>query len=273
MTVPAGSSLLDDPHRAARLAAQSLAESTGVPQHDVAVVLGSGWVPAAEVLGDASHDFPVTDLPGFAPPAVEGHAGRVRSVVSSGRRVLVFLGRTHLYEGRGVAAVVHAVRTAAAAGVRVVVLTNGCGGLDPSWTPGTPVLISDHINLTGRSPVQGAHFVDVTDLYSSRLRELCREIEPDLPEGVYVQFPGPHYETPAEIRMVRTIGGHLVGMSTGLEAIAAREAGVEVLGLSLVTNLAAGMTGEPLNHDEVLAAGRASAQRMGRLLADVVARV
>jgi purine-nucleoside phosphorylase len=135
------------------------------------------------------------------------------------------------------------------------------------------VLISDHINLTGCSPVQGAHFVDVTDLYSSRLRALCREIEPSLPEGVYVQFPGPHYETPAEIRMVRTIGGHLAGMSTGLEAIAAREAGVEVLGLSLVTNFAAGMTGEPLNHEEVLAAGRASATRMGRLLADVVARV
>lgn len=273
MTVGATSSLLDDPHRAARLAAKSLAEATGVAQHDVAVVLGSGWVPAAEVLGDASHDLPVTDLPGFAPPAVEGHAGRVRSVIASGKRVLVFLGRTHLYEGRGVSAVVHGVRTAAAAGCRVIVLTNGCGGLDTTWTPGTAVLIADHINLTGRSPIQGAHFVDVTDLYSPRLRALCREIDPDLPEGVYVQFPGPQYETPAEIRMVRTIGGQLVGMSTTLEAIAAREAGVEVLGISLVTNFAAGMTGEPLNHDEVLAAGRTSATRMGRLLADVVGRL
>jgi purine-nucleoside phosphorylase len=165
------------------------------------------------------------------------------------------------------------VRTAAAAGCGVIVLTNGCGGLDPSWSPGTPVLISDHLNLTGRSPLAGARFVDVTDLYSARLRALCQQVDPGLPEGVYAQFPGPHYETPAEIRMVRTIGGDLVGMSTALEAIAAREAGMEVLGISLVTNLAAGMTGEPLDHEEVLTAGRAAATRMGRLLADVVSRL
>ncbi|MFC7502231.1 purine-nucleoside phosphorylase, partial [Nocardioides sp. GCM10030258] len=141
------------------------------------------------------------------------------------------------------------------------VLTNGCGGLKPTWTPGTPVLISDHINLTGQSPIVGANFVDLTDLYSSRLREMCREIEPSLDEGVYVQFPGPHYETPAEVRMAGVLGGHLVGMSTTLEAIAAREAGMEILGISLVTNLAAGMSGEPLNHAEVLEAGRAAATR------------
>jgi purine-nucleoside phosphorylase len=135
------------------------------------------------------------------------------------------------------------------------------------------VLISDHINLTGRSPVDGARFIDVTDLYSPRLRALCREIDPTLPEGVYAQFPGPHYETPAEIRMVATIGGDLVGMSTGLEAIAAREAGMEVLGISLVTNLAAGLSGRPLDHEEVLAAGRSAATRMGHLLAEVVARL
>ena len=189
------------------------------------------------------------------------------------RRALVFLGRTHFYEGKGVAAVVHGVRTAAAAGVRTVVLTNGCGGLDPRWTPGTPVLISDHINLTATSPIEGANFVDLTDLYSSRLRALCREVDPSLDEGVYVQFPGPHYETPAEIGMVRAIGGTLVGMSTTLEAIAAREAGLEVLGLSLVTNLAAGISGEPLNHEEVLEAGKAAASRMGALLADVIPRI
>ena len=274
VNAPADSlSTLEDPYSAARLAAQSLAELTGVARHDVALVLGSGWVPAAELLGEASHDLPVTDLPGFAPPAVQGHAGRVRSVLAGDKRLLVFLGRTHLYEGRGVAAVVHGVRTAAAAGCRVVVLTNGCGGLDPAWSPGTPVLISDHLNLTGRSPVLGARFVDVTDLYSARLRALCRLVEPDLPDGVYAQFPGPHYETPAEIAMVRTMGGDLVGMSTGLEAIAAREAGMEVLGISLVTNLAAGMTGAPLDHSEVLAAGQAAATRMGRLLGDVVARL
>ena len=149
-------------------------------------------------------------------------------------------------------------------------LTNGCGGLKDTWTPGTPVLISDHINLTGRSPIEGANFVDLTDLYSPRLRALCREVDPSLDEGVYVQFPGPHYETPAEIGMVRAIGGHLVGMSTTLEAIAAREAGLEVLGISLVTNLAAGITGEPLDHEEVLAAGRSAATRMGELLGGVV---
>jgi purine-nucleoside phosphorylase len=135
------------------------------------------------------------------------------------------------------------------------------------------VLIRDHVNLTGASPVEGAHFVDLTDLYSSRLRALCRDVEPDLDEGVYVQLRGPHYETPAEIAMVRAIGGDLVGMSTGLEAIAAREAGAEVLGISLVTNLAAGITGAPLGHEEVLAAGRASAARIGALLARVVPRL
>jgi purine-nucleoside phosphorylase len=262
-----------DPYDAARAAAATLAERTGVPRHDVALVLGSGWVPAADLVGETVADLAVTDLPGFAPPAVEGHAGRLRSVRTGSGHALVFLGRTHLYEGRGVAAVVHGVRTAVAAGARVVVLTNGCGGLREHWTPGTPVLISDHINLTATSPIAGARFVDLTDLYSARLRALCREVDPGLEEGVYVQLPGPHYETPAEIRMVRTIGGDLVGMSTTLEAIAAREAGAEVLGISLVTNLAAGITGEPLDHEEVLAAGRAAAERMGHLLADVVGRL
>jgi purine-nucleoside phosphorylase len=153
------------------------------------------------------------------------------------------------------------------------VLTNGCGGLRDGWRPGQPVLISDHINLTATSPVVGATFVDLTDLYSPRLRALCRGVEPGLDEGVYVQMPGPHYETPAEIGMIRSIGGDLVGMSTTLEAIAAREAGLEILGLSLVTNLAAGMTGEPLNHEEVLAAGKDAAERMGGLLAAVLPRM
>ena len=253
-------------------AAMAIAATTGVPRHDIAVVLGSGWVPAADLLGTTVAEVPFTELPYFSAPAVEGHAGTVRSIDADGTRVLVFLGRTHLYEERGVDAVTHGVRTAAAAGCRTVVLTNGCGGLDPSWTPGTPVLISDHINLTGASPLHGAHFVDLTDLYSPRLRALCREIEPSLVEGVYGQFHGPMYETPAEIRMLRSIGGTLVGMSTALEAIVARAEGMEILGLSLVTNLAAGMSGEPLNHEEVLAAGRASAERMGTLLAEVIRR-
>jgi purine-nucleoside phosphorylase len=262
-----------DPYALAQQSAAALAVASGADHHDVAVVLGSGWEPAADALGETVVDLAVTDLPGFAPPVVEGHAGRIRSVVSGEKRLLVSLGRTHLYERRGVAAVVHGVRTAAAAGCRVVVLTNGCGSLEPTWTPGTPVLIRDHVNLTGRSPLEGAQFIDLTDLYAVRLRAVARRIDPSLPEGVYVQFPGPHYETPAEIQMVRAIGGDLVGMSTALEAIAAREAGMEVLGISLVTNAAAGVTGEPLHHAEVLEAGRAAAARMGDLLNQVVARL
>jgi purine-nucleoside phosphorylase len=261
------------PFRLAADAAAVLRDRTGVERHDVALVMGSGWLPAVDALGESTAELSTTDLPGFVPPAVPGHSGRVRSVRAGDRNLLVFLGRTHLYEGLGVRPVVHSVRTAAAAGCRVVVLTNGCGGLDAARAPGTPVLISDHVNLTATSPLEGATFVDLTDLYSGRLRAVCRELEPGLAEGVYVQFTGPHYETPAEIRMVRTIGGDLVGMSTALEAIAAREAGLEVLGISLVTNLAAGMTGERLDHVEVLEAGRSAATRMGELLSRVLPRL
>ncbi|WP_371481145.1 purine-nucleoside phosphorylase [Kitasatospora sp. NBC_00315] len=267
-----------DPYAAARAAAERLRELTGAERHDVALVMGSGWVPAADALGEIMAEFPVTELPGFPAPAVAGHSGKIRSVRITGagsedRRALVFLGRNHYYEGHGVATVVHGVRMAAAAGCATIVLTNGCGGLREGWVPGQPVLISDHINLTADSPIVGANFVDLTDLYSRRLRELCREVDPSLDEAVYVQFRGPHYETPAEVHMARVIGGELVGMSTTLEAIAAREAGAEVLGISLVTNLAAGITGEPLNHAEVLEAGKASAERMGALLAKVLERI
>lgn len=269
---------LGTPAARAADAAAELATATGVARHDVALVMGSGWLPAVDALGEVTADLATTDLPGFAPPAVAGHAGRIRSVRARGsagedRQLLVLLGRTHLYEGHGVPSVVHGIRMAAAAGCRAVVLTNGCGGLRPEWEPGTPVLISDHINLTATSPIEGAEFVDLTDLYSPRLRALCREVDPSLDEGVYVQLPGPHYETPAEIRMVRTLGGDLVGMSTTLEAIAARQAGMEVLGISLVTNAAAGLTGAPLDHEEVLAAGRDAATRMGDLLGRVVPEV
>ena len=261
------------PYELADEAATRLAELTGVEQHDIALVLGSGWLPAVDALGEATAEISTTDLPGFSAAAVAGHSGKIRSVRSGDRHLLVFLSRTHYYEGKGVAAVVHGVRTAAKAGCRAIVLTNGCGGLKPHWIPGTPVLISDHINLTGRSPIEGATFVDLTDLYSSRLRAMCREVEPSLEEGVYVQFPGPHYETPAEVRMAGVIGGDLVGMSTTLEAIAAREAGMEILGISLVTNLAAGLSGEALNHEEVLVAGKSAATRMGALLSDIVPRI
>jgi purine-nucleoside phosphorylase len=253
-------------------AAALIAKQTGVDSHDVAVVLGSGWRPAADELGVAEFELPVADLPGFTAPTVAGHGGTARSLQVGDKRALVLLGRTHLYEGRGVGAVVHGVRTAAAAGCRTVVLTNAAGCLRDGVSVGQPVVISDHLNLTATSPLVGAQFVDLTDLYSPRLRALAREIDPTLVEGVYAGLPGPHFETPAEIRMLRTMGADLVGMSTVLEAIAARAAGVEVFGLSLVTNLAAGVTGEPLNHEEVLEAGRASASRMGVLLRALVER-
>jgi len=269
----------DTPTEAAQQAAeaaQALARRTGADRHDIALVLGSGWLPAVTALSEratADLEFPSTELPGFLPPAVTGHAGTVRSLAVDGKRILVFLGRTHYYEGRGVAAVVHGVRVAAAAGCAVTVLTNGCGGLRADMRVGDPVLISDHLNLTAASPLVGARFVDLTDLYSPRLRALLQEIDPSLAEGVYAQFPGPHYETPAEVRMARTLGADLVGMSTALEAIAARAEGSEVLGVSLVTNLAAGMTGQPLDHAEVLAAGNAAATRAGGLLVELIGRL
>jgi purine-nucleoside phosphorylase len=253
----------------AAAAAAELAARTGIDRHDVAIVLGSGWVPAIDALGTATADLAVTDLPGFLPPAVEGHAGRIRSLDVAGRRVLAFLGRTHLYEGRGVESVVHGVRVAAAAGCRVVVLTNACGGLRPGFAVGDPVLISDHLNLTARTPLVGPRFVDLSDLYAERLRALVHAIDPSIAQGVYAQFPGPQYETPAEVRMAGVLGADLVGMSTALEAIAAHAEGCEVLGISLVTNLAAGL-GDPLDHEEVLAVGRASAARMGTLLGQVI---
>ncbi|MEE1804121.1 MULTISPECIES: purine-nucleoside phosphorylase [unclassified Streptomyces] len=271
--IPANADGPADPLAAADAAAATLRELTGAETHDVALVMGSGWAPAVDALGAPEAEFPVTELPGFPPPAVEGHGGRIRSYRIAEKRALVFLGRTHYYEGRGVASVAHGVRTAVAAGCKTIILTNGCGGLREGMRPGQPVLISDHINLTAVSPIVGANFVDLTDLYSPRLRALCKEIEPGLEEGVYVQFTGPHYETPAEINMVRAMGGDLVGMSTVLEAIAAREAGAEVLGISLVTNLAAGISGAPLNHEEVLQAGRDSATQMGALLARVLDRI
>jgi purine-nucleoside phosphorylase len=261
-----------DPASLAALAAGELASALGGP-HDVAVVMGSGWAPAADAFGPASGSIAIGELPGFAAPTAVGHGGEVRSVRVGDRGVLLFLGRTHYYEGRGVDPVVHGVRTAAAAGVKSVVLTNAAGGLAPDHRVGQAVIISDHLNLTARSPLVGADFVDLTDLYSARLRTLARELDPGLTEGVYAQLPGPHYETPAEIRMLRTLGADLVGMSTALEAIAARAAGLEVFGLSMVTNAAAGITGEKLDHAEVLAAGKAAAGRLGQFLVDLIGRL
>jgi len=261
-----------DPFEIARIAATEIAELTGVAHHDVALTLGSGWGKAAELIGETTHTIPAQEITGFSAPALEGHVGTLRSVLlPNGKRALVIGARTHYYEGHGVRRVVHSVRTAAATGAKTMILTNGAGGIRETWTPGTPVLISDHINLTADSPLEGATFIDLTDLYSTRLRDLARTIDPGLDEGVYCQFRGPHYETPAEVQMAKAIGGHIVGMSTALEAIAARQAGMEILGLSLITNLAAGIQKEPLSHAEVLAAGKQAEPVISALLARIVA--
>jgi purine-nucleoside phosphorylase len=263
---------MTDPQAQARAAAEELRRATKVDHHDVAVVLGSGWRPAADVLGTPDTEVAMVELPGFAAPAVPGHGGVIRSVGVNDTRVLVLVGRTHGYEGHGVASVVHGVRTAVAAGARVIMLTNAAGGLHADMRVGQPVLITDHLNLTGRSPLVGPRFVDLTDLYSARLRAAARQIDPSLAEGIYAGLHGPHFETPAEIRALRVLGADLVGMSTVLEAIAVRAAGAEVFGLSLVTNLAAGITGQPLDHLEVLEAGRNAAADMGALLRELVMR-
>jgi purine-nucleoside phosphorylase len=264
----------DDPFAAAAASAARLTDRTGPP--DVAVILGSGWAAAADAIGAASAEIPLAELGGFPQPTVAGHTPVVRIVTVGPLRVLVFLGRVHLYEGLPPATVVHGVRMAVSAGCRVVVLTNAAGGIRAGLSVGQPVLISDHLNLTGTSPLAGPppsvgpRFTDLTDLYSARLRALAHDADPSLADGVYAMLPGPHYETPAEIRMLRTLGADLVGMSTALEAIAARHLGAEVLGISLVTNLAAGLGGQSLSHAEVIEAGQASASRMGTLLAAIL---
>jgi purine-nucleoside phosphorylase len=293
-----------DPYAAARASAVALTELTGLDRYDAAVVLGSGWAPAADAaaaaLGAEVTEIPVARLGGFVAGTVAGHQGVVRSLTvpapegaaaapqsaSEGRppaalRLLVFLGRVHLYEGHPVAAVVHGVRTAAAAGCRAVVLTNAAGGIREGYRVGQPVLIRDHLNLTAQAPLTGppppepygSRFTDLTDLYSARLRALARAADPGLAEGVYAALPGPHYETPAEIAMLRLLGADLVGMSTVLEAIAARHLGLEVMGLSLVTNLAAGLSPAGLDHTEVVAAGAAATDRLGALLARILPQV
>lgn len=253
----------------ARLAADVIAHRSGVECHDVVLTLGSGWREGAASLGETVAVIPATEIPGFSSTAVPGHSGVVQSIrLDNGTYALVVGARAHLYEGRGVHAVAHGMRTAAATGVRTAVLTNGAGGIDPAFGVGDTVLISDHLNLTAVSPLIGADFVDLTDLYSARLRDIAKRVVPGLQEGVYVQLPGPHFETPAEIRALSMLGGQLVGMSTVLEAITARSLGIEVLGISLVTNAAAGLSG-PIDHHEVLAEGDAAAAR----LADTVKRM
>jgi len=243
------------PLHQARTAADALVEELGAP--DAAVVLGSGWAMAAAGLGTVSAETPMAGIPGSSTPSVEGHGKNVQAIDTSDKRVWVFGGRTHLYEGHGPHAVVHLVRAAVLAGSATVVLTNAAGALSADYQVGQPVLLADQLNLTGTTPLIGeeppegfpGRFCDLTEIYSKRLRAAVRDHH--LSEGVYAGMLGGAYETPAEIRMLAGLGATVVGMSTVLEAIAAKHLGAEVAGVSLVTNMAAGL-GDALSHQEVL---------------------
>jgi purine-nucleoside phosphorylase len=251
-------------------------------QHQVLVVLGSGWAESVSMLEQASNtpirSIPVHEVPGFAKPTALGHGGHLISITIGLTRILLLTGRTHLYEGRGVHSVVHGVRSAHAAGCSSVVLTNGAGCLRPDWKVGSAVLIRDHINLTGHSPLTGdtppapfaGRFVDLTDAYSQKLREVAKRVAPDIVEAVYLGLHGPHFESPSEIRAAASWGAEMVGMSTVLEVIAARHLAMNVLAISLATNQAAGMSSEPLSVEEVIQVGIDAAPRAGALLRDVL---
>jgi purine-nucleoside phosphorylase len=265
----ASAAVAADPYAAARDAARVLAARTGADRHDVLVVLGSGWAGAADAFGETVAELDVTGLPGFLPFVAEGHVGRVRSSVLAGRRVLTFLGRTHLYEGHGAAQVVHAVRTAAAAGCTLAVLTSANGSLRPRWGTGTGVVLRDHLNLSGGAPLVGPRFVDLTDVWTPRWRDRALAADPGLVEGVYAMMRGPEYQPLAETLMLRTLGADVVGMSTVLEAIAAREAGMELLGLSVVTTVEG--SGGAIDFEEVVRVAAAAATRLGGVVATVLA--
>ena len=270
--------MMTNPYELSQRAADELRAASGVDSYDLAIVLGSGWRDGASALGTPMSEISTTSLSGFVAPTVAGHSGAILSLRAGDKNVALVAGRVHLYEGNTADQVVHPVRTVIAAGAKTVVLTNAAGGIDSTKGPGTVVMIKDHINLTATSPLEGpppppqypVRFVDLSDLYSKRLRARVSAVIPDLGEGVYAGFRGPHYETPAEILMARTMGASLGGMSTVLEAIAARHLGADVLGLSLVTNFAAGIAAGSLNHLEVLEAGENAASALGDLLSQLV---
>ena len=263
------------PLPAAQHVADRIAALTGRARHDAVVVLGSGWGPAADALGEPVAEAAMADV-GLLPPVAEGHRGLLRSCTVAGRPVLVLLGRTHLYEGHGVYAVTLPVRTAAACGVRVAVLTNANGSLRPDWPVGQPVLLADHLNLTATSALAGpplagpAGPADPAGCWSARLRGIARDVDPSLPEGVYAVLPGPHYETRAEALALRAVGADLVGMSTVTEATALHADGVELLGLSVVTALE--LDPSPIDPSDVVAVAEAGAARTGPVIRDVLAR-
>ncbi|TVR58089.1 MAG: purine-nucleoside phosphorylase [Spirochaetaceae bacterium] len=237
------------------------------------IVLGSGLSEIARSFDGI--EIAYTAIDGFPAPTVAGHAG----VMTVTPDVVVMAGRFHHYEGRAADEIVLPVHVMARLGVSTVVLTNAAGAVNAAYSPGDLVVIADHLNLIGMNPLIGPHiesagprFPDMTDAYEPELRALACEIDPSLPEGVYAALTGPNYETPAEIRMLRTLGADLVGMSTVPECIAARALGLRVFGLSCVTNMAAGMSGRPLDHKDVVATGAGARARMQALLHDFISR-
>ena len=269
----------DQPALLDALEAAVRARSALVPA--VGIVLGSGLGGLAEDLEDAVA-IPFAELPGWPTATAPGHVGRLLLGRLGGRPVVMLQGRFHMYEGNDPGLVIQPVLLFARLGAKTVFLTNAAGGLDPSFGPGTLMVISDHINLTGRNPLIGANaddigprFPDLTYAWSPALRTLLHAAAGAegvaLAEGVYVGLTGPNYETPAEVRMLAALGGHAVGMSTVLECIAARWAGLDVVGVSLVSNAGAGYSGEPLTHEEVLAAGMEAGPRLARVIRRFVA--
>ena len=264
----------DQPARLDALEAAVRARTHLVPE--VGIVLGSGLGGLAEELDDPVA-IPFEELPGWPVATAPGHVGRLLLGMLAGRPVAMLQGRFHLYEGNAPGLVVQPVLLFQRLGAKVLVLTNAAGGLDPAFGPGTLMVIRDHLNLTGQNPLIGANadsmgerFTDMTEAWSPRLRERLHSAGSaegvDLAEGVYAGLVGPNYETPAEVRLYASLGGHAVGMSTVMECIAARWAGLEVCGVSLVTNAGAGYTGEPLTHEEVLAAGAEAGPRLARVI-------
>ncbi|HET7168641.1 MAG TPA: purine-nucleoside phosphorylase [Candidatus Limnocylindrales bacterium] len=264
----------EQPARLAALVDAVRARTDLVPE--VGIVLGSGLGGLADDLEDAVA-IPFDAMPGWPAATAPGHVGRLLLGRLGGRPVVMLQGRFHLYEGNHPGLVVQPVLLFHALGARVLVLTNAAGGLDPSFGPGTLMVMSDHLNLTGLTPLIGRNadelgerFPDMTDAWSPRLRGRLHAAatleDVELHEGIYVGLTGPSYETPAEVRMLAGLGGHAVGMSTVLECIAARWVGLEVCGVSLVTNAGAGYTGEPLAHEEVLTAGAEAGPRLARVI-------
>lgn len=248
-------------------------KATGRSDWRAAVVLGSGLSEVAAGLIDGQ-PIPFTDIEGMPGSGVAGHAGALYAGDVDGTPTLIFAGRVHLYEGRSLEEVTYPIRAAIGAGCDTIVLTNAAGGINEDYSLGEPVLIADHLNLTGRTPLFGPNddsvgprFLDLSEVYDQQLRGVARSIDPDLKEGVYAGLLGPTYETPAEVRMLRTLGADMVGMSTVNEAIAARYLGAKVLGISVVSNLAAGLSPTPLAHEEVAIAGLSAGNRLRKLLA------